>query len=291
MILMLTAVAALGGLTLLLALVLVVANKKLHVFEDPRIDVVEDMLPHANCGACGFPGCRPFAEALVKNEAPPANCTVSADTDRALIADFLGVQAGSAVKRVARLACGGGLNVSRTYASYKGQPSCRAAALVAGGGKGCTWGCLGLGDCEDVCNFDALHLNAFHLPIVSEQRCTACNDCVEVCPKDLFSLQPQDQRLWVACKSKAQGDEVLASCEVGCTACARCAMDASGTLVTMDGNLPVVDYTQDHDTRKPIERCPTGAIVWLDPEKGVMTGEASPKVIRTTPLPSGFPGI
>ncbi len=194
----LTAVGALSGLTIVLASLLVLANKKLYVWEDPRIDQVEDMLPHANCGACGLPGCRPFAEALVRGETTPAHCTVSDDAGRSAIAAFLGVEVGTAERRVARLACAGGTNVARDRARYEGLASCAAAALVAGGGKGCFWGCLGLADCAIACDFDAIHMTPEGLPVVDEAKCTACGDCVDACPKDLFSLHPVSHRLWVA---------------------------------------------------------------------------------------------
>jgi Na+-translocating ferredoxin:NAD+ oxidoreductase RNF subunit RnfB len=281
-----TAVGALGGLSLVLVTLLVLAHRKLHVEEDPRIDVVEDMLPHANCGACGLPGCRPFAEALVRGEARPGQCTVGTDAGRAAIAAFLGVEVGAVDKRVARLACAGGSNVARNRARYEGLATCRAAAQVAGGGKGCFWGCLGLADCHEACDFDAIRMDEHGLPVVDEARCTACGDCVEACPKDLFSLQPVSHRLWVACKSLEAGDELLDDCEVACTACGRCALDAPG-LITMRDNLPVVDYTKRHDTRVPIERCPTGAIVWIDGAAGPVKGAAARKVIRKGALRDG----
>ena len=190
-----TAVAVLGGLTFALASLLVLATRTLWVAEDPRIDAVEAMLPHANCGACGKPGCRAFAEALVGGGAAPAACTVSDDAGRARIAAYLGIAVGTAVKRVARLACAGGRNVARRHAHYSGPPSCRAAALVAGGGKGCFWGCLGYGDCAVACDFDAIRMNAHDLPVVDEALCTACGDCVAACPKDLFSIHPVEPRL------------------------------------------------------------------------------------------------
>ncbi len=123
------------------------AYKKLRVWEDPRIDVVASMLPNANCGACGLPGCRAFAEQAVEGKIKPAQCTVSGADGVAAIADYLGVDAGQAVKRVARLLCAGGFDVAARPAEYRGLPTCAAAAAVAGGGKGCAWGCLGLGDC------------------------------------------------------------------------------------------------------------------------------------------------
>ncbi len=281
------ALSALGGLTLLLAIMLIIANKKLYVYEDPRIENVEDMLPHANCGACGFPGCRPFAEALVKGEILPGKCTVSTDEGRQQIAFYLGVELGSEEKRVARLACAGGTNVAVNRASYEGLETCQAAALVSGGGKGCFWGCLGHGDCKVVCDFDAIHLNEFNIPEVDVNKCTACGDCVEVCPKGLFSLQPISHRLWVACKSQENGDVVLDDCKVGCTACGKCAMDAPDDLITMINHLPVIDYSKNHSIKAPIERCATGSIVWLDDEKGIVKGKESKKILRTAPLKAG----
>ena len=279
----LTAVACLGGLTFALASLLVLANRTLHVEEDPRIDVVEDMLPHANCGACGFPGCRPFAEALVGGEALPGRCTVGTEQERASIAAFLGVDVGEEEKVVARLACAGGSNVGRNRARYAGLASCGAAAQVAGGGKACFWGCLGLADCERACDFDAIRMDAHALPVVDEEKCTACGDCVDACPKELFSLHPVGHQLWVACRSLEAGDDQLEDCEVACTACGRCAMDAPG-LVRMQDNLAVVDYTRGRQDRAAIERCPTGAIVWLDPVAGPRKGAAARKIVRKEAL-------
>ncbi|MCP5044794.1 MAG: RnfABCDGE type electron transport complex subunit B [bacterium] len=278
----LTGLLALGGLTSVLAVLLVIANRRLHVEEDPRIDRVEDMLPLSNCGACGFPGCRAFAEALVGESVLPGKCTVSSAVGREAIAAFLGVDPGEEEKRVARLACAGSNNVARNRAHYDGLATCNAATLVAGGGKGCSWGCLGLGDCERVCDFDAIGMEC-GLPLVDESLCTACGDCVEVCPKDLFTLHPVSHRLWVACSSLGHGDTLLDDCEVACTACARCEMDAP-SLIVMRDNLPVVDYAQPHDTRVPIERCPTGAIVWIDSDLGVLKGAAAHPIIRREPL-------
>jgi len=121
--------------------------------------------------------------------------------------------------------------------------------------------------------------------VVDNNRCTACGDCVDACPKDLFSLQPVTNRLWVACRNQERGDEILANCEVACTACERCVMDAPPGLIAMRDNLPVIDYGRPHDTRAPIERCPTGAIVWIDEQKGALKGAGSRKVIRRSALP------
>ena len=282
----LTAVATIGGLALLLATVLVLANRWLRVDVDPRVDLVEALLPHTNCGACGFPGCHAFAEALVSRQTIPAKCSVGTSADHARIAAFLGVDAGVEEKRVARLACAGGDNVARNRAHYEGMQTCAAAALVSGGGKACFWGCLGLADCAVACDFDAIEMDEHRIPVVSEDRCTACGDCVQACPKDLFSIHLASDRLWVACSSLAQGDEILEDCEVACTGCARCAMDAP-QQITMQNSLPVIDYRIGPLNAGPTERCPTGAIVWLDKDAGPVKGHAARKIIRKAAIKEG----
>ncbi len=279
------AVAFMSILGLMLSSILVLANKRLFVFEDPRIDQVEELLPHANCGACGTPGCRPFAEMLVKREIEPARCTVNSKVMNQAIAKFLGVDMGNQEKQVARLACAGGSHVAYVRASYGGVNTCRAAAMVSGGGKGCAWGCLGLGDCAEVCDFNAIHMDRYGLPVVNETDCTACNDCVEVCPKDLFSLQPVSRQLWVACKNLDFGDEAEAECSVTCTACGRCAQDSPEGLIEIRDNLAVIDYSKNSlASRVAIERCPTGAIVWLERGGKAAKGKDARKVVRKEAL-------
>jgi RnfABCDGE-type electron transport complex B subunit len=282
----LIAVGFMAALGLILAGMLIFASKGLYVYEDPRIDQVEELLPKANCGACGTAGCRQFAETLVKGETEPGRCTVNTKDMNKVIADFLGVAVGGVEKQVARLACAGGANVARTHASYKGLHTCRAAALVSGGGRGCTWGCLGLGDCEVVCEFDAIKMSRQHLPVVDEAKCTACGDCVRVCPKHLFSLHPVKHRLWVACMNKELGDVAEAQCEVVCTACGRCEQDSPEGLIQIHDKLAVIDYSKNLLASKvAIERCPTGAIVWLEADGTVTKGRDAKKVVRKNPLP------
>lgn len=260
----LSAVLILGGVGLLFGVFIAVANKRLWVWEDPRIDIVSQMLPNANCGACGLPGCRAFAEQAVAGKVTAAQCTVSSDTSRGQIAAFLGVDAGEAVKNVARLLCAGGSDVAGYQAEYRGLPTCAAAAAVAGGGKGCAWGCLGLADCERVCDFDAIHMSEFGLPFVDIDKCTACGDCVEACPKGLFELRPVNAGLLVQCKNLVGGDVALEQCKVACTACGKCVQDAAEGLISIASGVAVLNYDEIAlaDPRAT-ERCPTGAIVWL----------------------------
>ncbi len=269
-----------------LALLIAFANRCLYVFEDPRVNEVEDMLPHSNCGACGTAGCRNFAEKVVAGELKPGKCTVNTPAQNVSIAGLLGVDLGQEEKRVARLACAGGKHVATMRANYQGLASCRAASSVGGGGKACSWGCLGLGDCADVCDFDAITMDRFGLPVVDAAKCTACGDCVDICPKGLFSLETISHQLWMACKNQADGDTAELQCEVACTACGRCVVDAPEGLIHLENHLAVIDYAQNaRSTPHPTERCPTGAIVWLDDVKGALRGKAARKIVRQQPLP------
>jgi len=281
-----------GGLMAILgvslSVVLAIANKKLYVFEDPRIDAIDNLLAHANCGACGVPGCRAFAEKLVAGEANPAACTATAPEAIAEIAALLGVEAGEQEKRVARVACAGGNHVAHTRALYQGIETCRAAGLIAGGGKGCTWGCLGFGDCAAACPFDAIRINKNDLPVIDENRCTACGECVAACPKNLISVHPVEHRLWVACKTHLSAKAAKNECAVACFGCGLCAKDAPEGLIELRDSLPVIDYSKNElATPDVIQRCTTGAIVWLDPEKGAVRGEKAKPVENTEPLPVG----
>jgi len=261
----LTAIGFLLGLVSALAVVLAVANIKLKVFEDPRIDQVNDMLPGNNCGACGLPGCRAFAEKAVSGEIKPSECPVGGADAANEIADFLGVEAGEAVKKVARLLCAGGNDVAIHMTEYEGHESCRSASAVGGGSKGCRYGCLGFGDCMDVCTFDAIVMGPTGLPIVDPDKCTSCGDCVEICPKSLFEIYPLEQHVIVQCKSELEGDEMLKTCKVGCTACSKCVADAPQGLLKMKRNLPVFNRELMHlQSPNVTMRCPTGAIAWVE---------------------------
>ncbi len=261
----LDSVLVLGGVGLFFGFLIAMANKRFWVWEDPRIDAVEELLPSTNCGACGVPGCRAFAEVVVSGEQAPSDCTVMGSDDIDDLAAYLGVDAGEANKRVARLLCGGGKNEAHFKADYSGFETCKAAAAVAGGGKGCTWGCLGLADCEVVCLLDAIYMNENDLPVVIPELCTACNDCVVTCPKDLFVLMPMKQKLIVQCTNLLFGDAAEDLCSVACNACIRCVADSEPGVIEIIDNLAVINYEKNSLTDpQAISRCPTGAIVWLE---------------------------
>lgn len=258
-------VAILGGVGLTFGALIAVAHRRFRVWEDPRIEEVTGMLPGSNCGACGFAGCRAFAEAVIAGNTPPAQCTVMGPADREDVAHYLGVDAGQVAKVVARLLCAGGSDIAPHKAEYHGVSSCAAALAVGGGGKACPWGCLGFADCAVACDFDAITMSANDLPIVDPAKCTACGDCVEACPLDLFTMMPVHHHLIVQCRNLLSGEPATAVCAVACNACARCAVDAAPGLIEMQNGLAVIDYDRiELENPAAIARCPTGAIVWVD---------------------------
>ena len=281
-----TSAAILGGLGLTFGVLIALADRTLRVWEDPRIDDVEDLLPGTNCGACGQAGCRAFAEAAVKGEVEPAECTVMGPEETEDVAEFLGVDAGEATKRVARLLCAGSSDVAIQQAGYHGIESCAAAVAVSGGGKGCAWGCVGLADCAVSCDFDAITMSPFDLPVVDPELCTACNDCVVACPLDLFVLMPLDHHLIVQCRNLLDGEAATDVCEVACNACRRCVADAADDLIHMEHGLAVIDYSKiELENPAAVERCPTGAIVWVE-------GQQFPELLSAAeaPEPAGAAG-
>ncbi len=257
--------AILGGVGLTFGVLIAVAHRKLAVWEDPRLDNVTDMLPGTNCGACGLGGCRAFAEATIKGDIEPAKCTVMGQEERQEVAQYLGVEAGEAVPLVARLLCAGGSDVAPRKADYFGVESCGAAVAVGGGGKACAWGCVGLADCVVVCDFDAIYMNDVDLPVVDLENCTACGDCVDACPLDLFVIMPVEHHLLVQCRCLLEGEAATDVCAVACNACERCVVDAAPGLIEMQSGLAVIDYDKI-DLAEPaaIARCPTASIVWVE---------------------------
>jgi electron transport complex protein RnfB len=271
--------AILGGVGFLFASLIALTHRRFSVWEDPRIDAVVGLLPGNNCGACGFPGCRGFAENLVAGKTTPAICSVMSPDQREDVAGYLGVDVGAANLRVARLLCAGGSDVAIQQAEYQGLGTCGAAAAVAGGGKGCTWGCIGLADCARACTFDAIRMNDVGLPVVIPEKCTACGDCVEACPKDLFVIMPLEQKLLVQCKNLLDGEAATSLCSAACNACGRCAADAPG-IVSIRNGLAIVDYSHNElASPAATARCPTGAIVWLE---GAQFAGSSPQLEEAT---------
>ena len=228
-------------LGLLFSTGLVVAYKKLKVEEDPKIEAVNEALPQTNCGACGFSGCRAFAEAVVKGKADSNGCPVGGNDVAAEVADILGISAGTVLRRVARLHCRGTKEAAASRGLYLGVTTC-AAAHIIGGNKQCSYGCMGYGDCVLSCQFDAMEMGEDGLPCVIEENCTACGKCVDACPRNLYELLPIEQNMFVYCRS-LDGPKVSRKlCKNACIACGICAR-ACPEQIFMENNLAVIrDY-------------------------------------------------
>ena len=249
-----------------LAAVLYFVAQKFKVEEDPRIDEVEKMLPGANCGGCGFAGCRGMAEALVKNDDISAlYCPVGGGDVMKAVADYLGKAAPEREPQVAVVRCAGSCaNRPRTN-QFNGAPSCAVVAATYGGETGCTFGCLGKGDCTAVCEFGAITMNPeTGLPEVDDEKCTACGACVKACPKGVIELRkkfPKSRKVYVSCVNKEKGGVARKSCKVACIGCGKCAKVCPFGAITVENNLAYIDSTKCRLCRKCVVECPTGAIV------------------------------
>lgn len=252
-------VAAMAVLGLIFGLGLAYALKLFGIEVDPTISMIIARLPGSNCGACGKAGCAGFAEALKKGFAVPSGCAVSNEEARISIAEILGIDYNPKVKTIAAVLCNGGKRAKDKYA-YRGIRNCKAASLVFGGHKACAFGCLGLGDCVDICPFDAISMGADGLPIVDANKCTACSKCVTVCPKKLFELVPIDKLYYVKCSSKDTGAVVTKVCSAGCIACRKCEKACPLGAIKVENNLSKIDYGKCQNMGKCFEVCPTKVV-------------------------------
>lgn len=265
---------ALGGLGCFLGVVLAVFSRIFAVKTDPRIDMVEKVLPGINCGVCGFAGCHAMAEALVERRVAPKKCAPGGKRVVERVARVLGVEEEGDEPMVAVVRCQGGYGTVRERADYRGVEECVAAALCVGGAKACVYGCLGFGTCVASCPFGAIRMTGEGLPRIVEEKCTGCGKCVASCPRNLIELVPRSQLVYVACSSREKGKPVRDACARGCIACGMCAREKitpSGSVVMRD-NLPVVSPAWT-DYRDAVERCPMKCFV-VRQEEGI-TGDTS----------------
>lgn len=251
------------------AIILYFVAQKFKVYEDPRIDEVEEALPAANCGGCGFPGCRNFAETLVKTETwDDLFCPVGGNETMSKAASILGREAIEQAPRVAVVRCNGTPEFRPRVTQYDGAPTCAIAHSLYSGEGGCPFGCLGCGDCVVVCNFDAIHMDPdTDLPVVVDDKCTACGACVDACPRNIIELRKKnkkDRKIFVSCINEEKGAVAKKNCSVACIGCSKCFKVCKYDAITMENNKAFIDSEKCVLCRKCVPECPTNAILELN---------------------------
>ena len=265
----LIAIAILGGLGLVFGLVLAAASKVFYVETDPRLEQLNECLPGANCGGCGFAGCGAYAEAVLKGEAPVGKCASGGNEAAKAMAAIMGVEAGEVTRKVALVRCSG----ARTYdaegnltkgakmkATYEGFHDCLAASKVGGSGPlSCKFGCLGYGSCTKVCKYGAISVKN-GVAVVDEDLCVGCMACAQVCPRKIITAVEPSQNVIIACNSLAKGAVTNRACTIGCIGCGKCMKNCPSGAITITNNLAQIDSSKCTNCGECAKVCPKGLI-------------------------------
>jgi Na+-translocating ferredoxin:NAD+ oxidoreductase subunit B len=262
-------ILSLSLLALFSSVILYFIAQKFKIEEDPRIDEVQALLPAANCGGCGFAGCRNLAEALVKADTLEGlTCPVGGAEVMSAVAKLLGKEAPVVEPMVAVLLCNGSTENRPLTSKYDGAPDCRIASSLYIGETDCSYGCLGNGDCVRACKFDALYMNPeTGLPVIIDDKCVSCGACVKACPKKIIELRKKakkDRKIYVACSNCDKGGIARKACKVACTACTRCVKVCEFDAITIENNLAYIDAAKCTFCRKCVTECPTGSILEMN---------------------------
>jgi len=283
----LLAAGAMLALAIVMGFILGWANKAFHVEVNPLVERALDMLPGANCGGCGYMGCADFAEAVVEGKAPPTACPVGGEGCATKLARLLGIELDESAPYRPVVHCGATYEDRLGRTDYQGEPTCEAANFVAGV-QGCAYGCLGFGDCQAACPFDAIHV-VDGLAVVNYDKCTGCGKCEKVCPRHIISMAPfkAEQMLVVKCSNKDFGKDVRAVCKVGCIGCKACARISD--LFVMKDNLPHIDYDkyepgEEHDLNLVLDKCPMKRMQYVgkpsEKDLAAVADEKAPAIVE-----------
>lgn len=252
------AAAVCAGLGLLGSVVLVLASRFLAVPQDERVGRLQEALPGANCGACGYAGCADYAKAIAEG-APVNKCVPGGEAVAKAAAAIMGVEAGSVLKRTAYVACQGSYEHTQDKYEYQGVQSCAAMAALHGGCAVCPFGCLGCGDCASACKFGAIEVKN-SLAHIDEAKCTGCGACAETCPKGIIRLHTRLDKPVVLCANEDRGALTRKACTAGCIGCMKCAKNCPAGAVTVVNNVARIDEEKCTGCGVCAAQCPVGAI-------------------------------
>ena len=248
----LIAVGVLGALGLVFGLVLAIASKVFYVETDPRLEQLNECLPGANCGGCGYPGCGGYAAAVLKGEAEIGKCASGGNECAERMAEIMGVKAEKVARKVALVRCSGYKGVdengkltgAKMKGDYEGIADCLAATKVAGRGPLiCKFGCLGFGNCTKACKYDAIHI-VDGIAKVDQEKCVGCMQCAAACPRNLIVPVEYGKHVVIACASTAKGTVTIRGCSSGCIGCGLCQKICPNGAITVEQNLATIDYSK-----------------------------------------------
>lgn len=270
------ALLTLGILGGVFGLVLAIASKVFEVKVDPRLAEIQDSLPGANCGGCGYPGCAGCAAAILAGKAPVNACPSCSGEQTSRIAAIMGVEVEAVERRVAFVRCAGGDRAGHKFEKYVGVTDCVAAMKVSGNGPlDCGFGCLGLGSCVAACKFDAIFINDHGVAEVDRDKCTHCMQCAEACPRHVITDVPYAADILVPCASLDKGAVAKAGCSVSCIGCHLCEKNCPSGAITVKDNLASIDYTKCTSCGECVTKCPRKLIVDIHED-----GKVAPVVVK-----------